>query len=142
MKNMKASEWVKFLQDRNVNIRLDNMPNFWHGYYSAIGDEIGLKRRPSKETLFHELAHWSGHPERLNREHIQALTTNAWDAETNDVEESIAWETSKLMRKKFGGGSAGYTRWCRLLKNRNTEHTRTEGKRAFDFICQRFDLDA
>ncbi len=93
---------------------------FGHGLqpaYDPRSDEIRLPLRgqfESKEAFYdaalHELAHWTGHPERLNRPFAAAMIKGRIDKQTYAREELCAEIASFLLATRLGlaGGGASH----------------------------------
>jgi len=142
MKNMRAGEWVEFLQKRNVNIVHDIKDILANargngGCYYQKSDKIILAPKASKEVVFHELGHWTGHETRLNR--VSLNNFSVLDG-SRKIEEAIAWEVTKLMTSQFSGSTKHYYNWSTMFEK--TLFTKNEGKCAYRFICKEFNLDA
>jgi len=138
MQNMKAGEWIEFLQEQGVEIEVMSH-GYWllsknSGCYGHNSDKIFLTQKLSKEVLFHELVHWTGN--RLDRDMNTLIRSNV------QMEESIAWETTRLMVKKFGGGNSHYYKCAPEYNTMHSPKAKLEGKRAYHFICKEFGLDA
>lgn len=133
---MNAKEWIEFLQNEGVHIRLSDVSwigNSSNGAYLWGSDEILCGPRVNKETVFHELAHWTGNKKRLNRDIV-----NNWDPATNDLEESIAWEAVKLMVKRFGGATRDYYKYAPRYSSMHSSEVKFFGRQAYEYICQEF----
>ena len=131
---MTAIQWVDFLTNHGVDIRITNSGGLIGksgGGYLWVSDEILYAFKLNKETVFHELAHWTGNKLRLHRDDDEAA---------NDLEESIAWETTRLMVKRFGGGSWHYYHHAPKHSMRNSFEAKWFGRQAFEFICHEFNL--
>jgi len=139
---MNAIEWVGFLKNRGVAIKITasgGLIGKSGGGYLWGSDEILYALELNKETVFHELAHWTGNKKRLMRDmESGALNSETHDKAANDLEESIAWETTKLMVKRFGGGTWHYYRHAPRHSMRNSSEAKWFGRQAFEFICNEF----
>ena len=115
-------------------------------YYSPVTDEIILPPRnqfefnePFYDTAFHELAHWTGHPTRLNR-----IKKGEDSKKDYAVEELIAELTTAFVCSSIGFESqitnnAAYLKsWMKVLKEDNKIILRicTDAQKAADFILQ------
>lgn len=143
---MNAKEWVKFLQDRGVDIFVMSVPHFIasvdgleanDGAYSHDEDQIILTRRLNKETLFHELAHWTASDDRLARDMDSYFLDDTMQL---NLEESIAWEATKLLVKRFGGGNRYYYIFAPTHSMKNSPEAKWFGRQAFEYICNEFEL--
>lgn len=140
---MNAREWIDFLQSHDVDIYVSSrVQTPWlingDGAYLPASDRIILTPRLNKEVVFHELAHWTAHETRLARD----IDTGPLFANANpdDLEESIAWEFTKLMVKRFGGGSRNYYRYAPLYSMKSSEEVKFFGRQAYEFIRNEFEL--
>ena len=137
---MNARKWVELFQDRGVDIRVDSK-NSWlpqnDGAYIHATDKIVLTQRLNKETLFHEIAHWTA--DRLDRD-MGYLVDENYDPAKNDLEESIAWECTRLMVERFGGGNRYYYEYAPLHMTKDSPETKFFGRQAYEFICNEFGL--
>lgn len=107
---MRAKEWVELLRVNGVDIQvttttINPLLGTSSGGYLQRADQLLFTPKLNKETIFHELAHWTGNNKRLNRDMDSGSQTAPYVPAANDLEESIAWEFTKLMVKRFGGGS-------------------------------------
>lgn len=140
---MTAKEWVEFLQNHGVDILVMSTPDFFGGLeandgaYSHCDDQIILTRRLNKETLFHELAHWTARDDRLARDMDSYFLDDAMQL---NLEESIAWEATKLLVKRFGGGTKYYYRFAATHSMKNSPEAKYFGRQAYEFICNEFGL--
>ena len=133
---MNAKEWVEFLQNEGVHIRMSDVSWIGTGCSGAYlwgSDEILYGPRLNKETVFHELGHWTGNKKRLNRDVVS-------DAATNDLEESIAWEVVKLMVNRFGGATRDYYKYAPRYSTMHSPEVKFFGRQAYEFICSEFGL--
>lgn len=141
---MNATQWVDFLKNHGVDIRITHSGGLIGksgGGYLWVSDEILYALNLNKETVFHELAHWTGNKLRLDRDmESGALYSTPYDEAANDLEESIAWETTRLMVKRFGGGSWHYYHHAPKHSMRNSFEAKWFGRQAFEFICNEFNL--
>ena len=137
---MNAKEWVEFLQNQGVDILVTSQRQEpWmkknDGAYLCIADQVLVTHRLSKETIFHELGHWTGIQKRLNRDMDRSVTKSA-----SELEECIAWEVARLMVTRFGGGTKYYYEIATLSSLRNSFETKWFGRQAYEFICSEFGL--
>ncbi len=137
---MNAKEWIVFLQNEGVDIlvtsqREDPWMKKNDGAYLCIADQLLVTPRLSKETIFHELGHWTGIRKRLNRDMDRSVTPSA-----NELEECIAWEVARLMVKRFGGGTRYYYQFATMSPLRNSFEAKWFGRQAYEYICQEFGL--
>ncbi len=142
MKKMHAKEWVEFLQDHGLYVRVSHEP--WLGKsgggYFDVSEQMLFTPTLNKETIFHELGHWTGNKRRLNRDMGSGATCSPYNSEANDLEESIAWEFTKLMVKRFGGGNRYYYKIAPRHSMRKSPEAKFFGKQAFEYICNELGL--
>ena len=145
MKKMNAKESIEFLRDNGVDITITadhGLVGKSGGGYLCSSDEILYALNLNKETVFHELAHWTGNKSRLDRDmESGALHSGSYDQAANDLEESIAWETTRLMVKRFGGGNWHYYTHALRHTNRNSPEAKWFGRQAFEYICDELKLE-
>ena len=142
---MNATEWVDFLKGHGVNIvitttTINPMLGTSSGGYLQGSDQLLYTLRLNKETVFHELGHWTGNAKRLNRDMESGARCSPYSPAANDLEESIAWEFVRLMVKRFGGGSRQYYKYAPRHSMRNSFEAKWFGRQAFEFICNEFEL--
>ena len=142
---MRAREWVELLRLNGVDIQvttttINPLLGTSSGGYLQRADQLLLTPRLNKETLFHELGHWTGNDKRLNRDMDAGTQCTPYVPEANDLEESIAWEFTKLMVKRFGGGTKHYYEYAPRFSMRNSEEAKFFGGQAYEFICNEFGL--
>jgi antirestriction protein ArdC len=127
---------AKILHDRNDE-----------AFYSRVNDRIHLPPKTAFQkpadyygTALHELAHWSGHPERLDR---QTLTSSYRFGDTNYAKEELRAElTSVFLSAERGiphdtARHAAYVgSWIQGLKDDKNEIFRAarDANRAADFL--------
>jgi antirestriction protein ArdC len=128
---------------------IEHDPNGASGaFYSPSKDLINMPEKPLfhsptdyYSTLLHELAHWSGHKSRLDRE----LNTSRFGDEAYGFEELIAEFTSTFLcahlgvHQGFRDNHAKYLKsWLRVLKNDSKALTAAASKaeQAYKFICK------
>jgi antirestriction protein ArdC len=139
----------------NCEIVVDNMPNRpairkngTSAYYQPSTDTVvvpSLKRCKSSEayysTLFHELAHSTGHESRLNRKEL--LSTDGFGSTNYAKEELTAEMTAAFLSAVTGIGqatidnSAAYIEsWLKALRNDKTLIIKAaaQAQRAADYI--------
>lgn len=142
MKKMNAREWVEFLRDNGLDIRVYHEP--WLGKggggYFNRSEQLVYTPTLNKETIFHELGHWTGNKRRLNRDMVSGAQCSPFNPESSDLEESIAWEFTKLMVKRFGGGTRHYYKYALRFSMRNSTEAKFLGRQAYDYICDEFNL--
>jgi len=144
---MNAKEWVEFLQNNGVDICVADARRAGalvlgpsDGAYFHGGDQILLTRRLNKETLFHELVHWTATDDRLARNMDAYLLYEDHDRAAEDLEESIAWEATKLLVKRFGGGNRYYYIFAPIHSMKNSPEAKWFGRQAYEYICNEFGL--
>lgn len=143
---MNAREWVDFLKNRGVDIvitttTINPMLGTSSGGYLQGSDQLLYTPRLNKETVFHELGHWTGNKKRLNRDMESGARFSPYDPLANDLEESIAWEFVRLMVERFGGGNRYYYKYALKYSMKNSPEAKWFGKQAFEFICNEFNLE-
>jgi antirestriction protein ArdC len=128
---------------------IEHDPNGASGaFYSPSKDLINMPEKPLfhsptdyYSTLLHELAHWSGHKSRLDRE----LNTSRFGDEAYGFEELVAEFTSTFLcahlgvHQGFRDNHAKYLKsWLRVLKNDSKALTAAASKaeQAYKFICK------
>jgi antirestriction protein ArdC len=128
---------------------IEHDPNGASGaFYSPSKDLINMPEKPLfhsptdyYSTLLHELAHWSGHKSRLDRE----LNTSRFGDEAYGFEELVAEFTSTFLCARLGvhqgfrDNHAKYLKsWLRVLKNDSKALTAAASKaeQAYKFICK------
>ena len=112
-------------------------------YYNGKRDEITLPVRQQfhgqeefYEIAFHELAHWTGHPDRLNREKGQ-FPSKAYALEELTAELTSAFVCARLGFTKPMTNNASYLQsWTKALRDDNRLPFRavTQAQRAADYI--------
>ena len=137
------------------------MPKLSHGgnqaFYRPASDEIWMPNKSDFKssagyygTLFHEMAHATGHESRLNREAFKQIVR--FGSHEYSKEELVAEMTSAFLCAESGidspdmiGNSASYLQsWIRALKGDKTLALQAAGQaqKAADFILGRnFNLD-
>ena len=115
-------------------------------YYSQITDEIVLPPRnqfengePFYDTAFHELAHWTGHPTRLNREKKNEDAKKDYALEELVAELSTAFVCASLGFDSQITNNAAYLKsWIKALKEDNKIILKvcTDAQKASDYILQ------
>jgi len=140
---MRAKQWVELLKDRGVNIKVNYSILPWFGAkggcYYWHSDKIELGVGFSDEVVFHELSHWSGHDSRLERDFTKEPANLLHNSLERELEESIAWESTKLLTKFFKSRKKWHNTYANnYLQN---DHTRSEGKRAYHFLINELNLD-
>ena len=118
---MEEERVEKIIENSEVIIK----PGGNDAFYNPIADYIGMPdkdRFANKEgyysTLLHEMAHWTGHPSRLNRPMVTKFGTPEY------AKEELRAEIASLMiagdygvRKEFGQHAAYVKSWIQVLKN-------------------------
>ena len=141
------SEWkdIKRIESltKNANIVIRHGGN--EAFYNPIVDTITLPKKNQFEdkkqyysVLLHEIAHWTGHPTRMNRE-----INGKFGSEEYAREELRAEITSLLLAKDFKVGSyfnnsASYiASWIKLLKDKPFEiyKASSDAERIREYIC-------
>jgi len=94
-----TAEWVEKLKGEGLEIDFQNTVLGFtrNGAYFWESDRIELTYDADLNMLFHELSHWTGHKDRLNRD--------LWWAPFNQSsvkEELIAWESTQTLGVKLG----------------------------------------
>jgi len=134
---MKPKKWIKFFKDQGVDICMGNCgPIAKDGAYYKTEDKIIMGKKCTTEIVFHEMMHWTGHPKRLNRPSLMAITDIVFgDFSSNYIdEENIALEAGRLMSEKVGWEPTRLT----YQDIPQTVFTKGEGKKAFHFLCNEF----
>lgn len=113
-------------------------------FYSPSNDEITLPIRaqftgavPFYNTAFHELAHWTGHPDRLNREKGAKFGSEQYAKEELIAELSAAFICSALGFNMSITDNAAYLKnWLTALQNdkRFIVIASAQASKASDFI--------
>jgi antirestriction protein ArdC len=127
---------AKILHDRNDA-----------AFYDRLNDRVHLPPKTAFQkpadyygTALHELAHWSGHPDRLNR---QTLTDSYRFGDTNYAKEELRAELTSVFLAAEGGiphdtaRHAAYVgSWVQTLKGDKNEIFRAarDANRAADFL--------
>ena len=112
-------------------------------YYNGKRDELVLPVRQQfhgseefYEVAFHELAHWTGHPDRLNREKGK-FPSKAYALEELTAELTSAFVCARLGFTKPMSNNANYLHsWTKALRedNRLPFKAVTQAQRAADYI--------
>ena len=138
MKKMRAKEWVELLRHHGLDVRVvhDEWLGKSGGAYADGSQQLVYTPSLNKETIFHELGHWTGNERRLDRD----MGRFPCNSEVNDLEESIAWEFTRLMVKRFGGGARYYYEIAPRHSMRKSPEAKWFGRQAFEYICNELGL--
>jgi antirestriction protein ArdC len=134
-----TAEHILLNSGASIEYRVQN-----HAFYNPMSDVITLPDRRQFEgkepfycTAFHELGHWTGHPDRMNR-----LKTTKSERTEYAYEELVAELFAAFMCANCGFGktitnNAAYIKsWLKALKNDNRfiVEAASQAQRACDYV--------
>jgi len=134
-----TAEWVEKLKGEGLEIDFQNTVLGFtrNGAYFWESDRIELTYDADLNMLFHELSHWTGHKDRLNRD--------LWWAPFNQSsvkEELIAWESTQTLGVKLGFklNEECLTLFTKWTDNYLNEYPKEEALAASSYLIHRFGL--
>ena len=143
----------KYLKKQKIILKEEAYKNMFEGggraYYNPIEDFIGMPLLESFQdsasyykTLFHEMAHSTGHESRLDRKGITEVL--AWGDETYAKEELVAEISAMYLTGLIGlnphdsvmNSQAYIKNWCKKLKDKPREcvYAMSQATKVVEFI--------